>query len=322
MKACDICPRRCVIPEGARGACRVRMNVGGTIVSTTFGKPCAVHVDPMEKKPLFHFHPGETVLSIGTAGCNLTCRNCQNAEISQGDPAELKTYSLPPDRLPELARREGCRHVAYTYTEPLVSYEYLYACCKIARTAGLSNVAVTAGYINEEPLARLLPVLDAVNLDIKAFSDDFYHKVCGGTLQPVLRAAQQMHAAGIHLEITNLLIPTLNDGDQEIKLLCEWMVQSLGPQTPMHFSRFFPCHRMRDLPTTPQATLVRAREIALASGLHYVYVGNIEIPGGGTTRCPACKTPLIRRTGYTITEDRLGAAGRCPECKTAIYGRF
>jgi len=291
-------------------------------VSLTFGKPCAVHVDPMEKKPLYHFYPGESILSIGTAGCNLTCKNCQNAEISQGDSAALTTYSLPPDKLPELARREACRHVAYTYTEPLVSYEYMLACCQAARAAGLSNVAVTAGYINEDPLARLLPFLDAVNLDIKAFNDDFYHKICGATLQPVLRAAQQMHAAGVHLEITNLVIPTLNDSDSDIKGLCDWIVQTLGPQIPLHFSRFFPCHHLMDLPSTPRATLLRAREIAVDSGLQYVYLGNIELPEGGTTHCPSCKTPLIRRSGYRITENRVGADARCPECKTPIYGRF
>ena len=322
MKTCDICPRRCAIPEGGRGACRVRMNTGGTLVSLTFSKPCAVHVDPMEKKPLYHFRPGESILSIGTAGCNLTCKNCQNAEISQRDPAELHTYSLPPDKLPELARREGCKHVAYTYTEPLVSYEYLLALCKIARGAGLSNVAVTAGYINEEPLARLLPFLDAVNLDIKAFNDDFYNKVCGATLQPVLRAARQVHAAGVHLEITNLIIPTLNDSDSDIKGLCDWIVQTLGPQIPMHFSRFFPCHHLMDFQPTPRETLLRAREIATASGLQYVYLGNIELSEGGTTHCPSCKTTLIRRAGYRITENRVVAGARCPDCKTPIYGRF
>ena len=322
MKTCDICPRCCAIPEGGRGACRVRMNVNGTIVPVTFGKPCAVHVDPMEKKPLFHFHPGEPILSIGTAGCNLTCKNCQNAEISQGDPSALDTYDLPPEHLPEWARREGCNHVAYTYTEPLVSYEYTLDCCKAMRTAKLSNVIVTAGYIKEEPLAELVPFLDAVNLDIKAFSDDFYQKICGATLQPVLRAARQMHAAGVHLEITNLIIPTLNDSDSDIKGLCDWMVQTLGPQIPMHFSRFFPSHHMMDFQPTPRETLLRAREVATASGLQYVYLGNIELPEGGTTYCPSCKIPLIRRHGYKIIENRVGAGARCPDCKTPIYGRF
>ena len=322
MKTCDICPRCCTIPEGGRGACRVRMNVNGTIVPVTFGKPCAVHVDPMEKKPLFHFHPGEPILSIGTAGCNLTCKNCQNAEISQGDPSALDTYDLPPEHLPEWARREGCSHVAYTYTEPLVSFEYVLACCKATRAAKLSNVIVTAGYINEEPLAELLPFLDAINLDIKAFSDDFYHKICGTSLQPVLRAARQMHAAGVHLEITNLIIPSLNDSDSDIKGLCDWLVQALGPQIPVHFSRFFPCHRLLGLPPTPTATLLHAREIAKQSGLHYVYIGNVETEDGETTFCPSCNALLIRRTGYRITENHLSSSARCPKCATPIYGRF
>jgi pyruvate formate lyase activating enzyme len=278
-------------------------------------------MDPMEKKPLYHFYPGASIFSIGTAGCNLTCKNCQNAAISQGDSSELTTYDLPPEKLPAWAK-EACRHVAYTYTEPLVSFEYVLACCKATRAAKLSNVIVTAGYINEEPLTRLLPFLDAVNLDIKAFSDDFYHKVCGATLQPVLRTARQIHAAGVHLEITNLVIPTLNDSDSDIKGLCDWIVQTLGPQIPVHFSRFFPSHHLMDLPSTPRATLLRAREIAVASGLQYVYLGNIELPEGGTTYCPSCKIPLIRRHVYRIMENHLSSSARCQKCATPIYGRF
>jgi pyruvate formate lyase activating enzyme len=322
MKTCDLCPRGCAIQEGKYGACRVRKNVDGVIRPVTFGKPCAVHVDPMEKKPLFHFHPGEKILSIGTAGCNLSCLNCQNAEISQGDPFSLDTYALPPEKLPEWAHGEDCRHVAYTYTEPLVSYEYTLACCQEARKAGLSNVIVTAGYINEEPLAKLIPFLDGVNLDIKAFSDDFYRKICRATLAPVLRSAKQLAAAGVHLEITNLLIPTLNDSKEQIQQLCEWILQTLGPEIPLHFSRFFPRHRLMDLPPTSCATLVQAREQAKAIGLHHVYIGNMETPDGETTFCPACQAVLIQRAGYTIVRNRLNATARCPSCGTKIYGRF
>ena len=322
MKICDLCPRRCAIQVGKYGACRVRMNVEGTIRPVTFGKPCAVHVDPMEKKPLFHFHPGEKILSIGTAGCNLTCLNCQNADISQGDPSSFETYDLPPEKLLEWARRENCHHVAYTYTEPLVSYEYTLACCQAARKAGLKNVIVTAGYINEEPLAKLIPFLDGVNLDIKAFSDDFYRKVCGATLSPVLNAARQLAAAGVHLEITNLLIPTLNDKKENIQQLCEWIAQSLNPNIPLHFSRFFPRHRMMDLPPTPCETLMGARELAKACGLHHVYIGNMDAPEGEATFCPTCQAVLIQRAGYTIIRNRLDATARCPSCGTKIYGRF
>jgi pyruvate formate lyase activating enzyme len=322
MKICDLCPRHCAIPEGGRGVCRVRMNVNGAIVPVTFGKPCALHVDPMEKKPLFHFHPGEAILSVGTAGCNLTCKNCQNADISQGDPSALNTYDLPPATLPELARREGCSHLAYTYTEPLVGFEYVLACCKEGRAAGLSNVIISAGYINEVPLAQLIPFLDAVNLDIKAFSDDFYRTVCGVTLEPVLAAARQLHRAGVHLEITNLVIPTLNDSDADIKGLCGWIASELGPDIPLHLSRFFPCHRLMDLPPTPTDTLLRACETANDAGLRYVYIGNVGTTDGETTFCPSCDTPLIRRVRYRITENRLSADARCPKCVTPIYGRF
>lgn len=322
MKTCTLCPRHCKIPEGGRGACHVRANKGDTIVLLTYGKPCAVHVDPMEKKPLFHFHPGEPIFSIGTAGCNLTCKNCQNAEISQADPETLTAYDLLPDAVPAAAKQESCRHVAYTYTEPLVSYEYTLDCCKAARKAGLTNVLVTAGYINKEPLAQLIPFVDAVNLDIKAFSDDFYKKVCGGKLAPVLNTALQLSAAGVHLEVTNLLIPSLNDSDEQVKSLCDWIVKELGPDVPLHLSRFFPRYRMLDVPATPRATLLWARECAIESGLHHVYIGNADSPDGATTFCSSCNAVLIRRTGYVILANRLDASGRCPACATPLYGRF
>ena len=320
MKACDICPRRCAIPVGGRGACRVRMNADGTIVSTTFGKPCAVHVDPMEKKPLFHFYPGETILSIGTAGCNLTCKNCQNAEISQREPSELHTYSLPPDKLPELARREGCKHVAYTYTEPLVTYEYTLDCCKAAHGAGMRNVLVTAGYINEEPLRALLPFVDAANVDIKAFSNDFYRDVCSATLEPVLRTVLLMKKAGVHVEITNLVVPTLNDSDDVLGKLCDWMRDYAGVEMPLHFSRFFPLFHMTHLPQTPIETMLHARDMARQAGLKHVYVGNAEVADGENTFCAGCGERLVVRQRYVIRENRVTASGACPSCGKRVYG--
>jgi len=296
------------------------MNVDGTLVAATFGRPCAVHVDPMEKKPLFHFFPGEPILSLGTAGCNLHCKNCQNAEISQGNPEDVPSYELQPADLPGLARRQGCRHVAYTYTEPLVSYEYTLACCREARSAGLRNVLVTAGYINEEPLRGLLPHADAANVDIKAMSDAFYREVCSATLEPVLRAILLMKEAGLHIEITNLVIPTLNDTDELFERLCAWVSEKLGSETPLHFSRFFPQFRMTHLPPTPVDTLLRAREIARRSGLKHVYVGNAEVADGETTFCAGCGTPLVVRQRYTIRENRLAKTGACPACGRPAKG--
>lgn len=317
---CTICPKRCRVPAGYSGECRVRMNVDGTLVASTFARPCAVHVDPMEKKPLFHFFPGERILSIGTAGCNLHCKNCQNAEISQGNPEDVPSYELQPADVPALAKRHGCRHVAYTYTEPLVSYEYTLACCQAARSAGLSNVLVTAGYINEEPLRALLPHVDAANVDIKAFSDTFYREVCSATLEPVLRAVLLMKKADVHVEITNLVIPTLNDADELFEKLCAWLRDQAGDETPLHFSRFFPQFRMTHLPPTPVETLVRAREIARKAGLKHVYVGNAEVEDGETTRCAGCGARLVARQRYVIIENRLTKSGTCPECGRRVSG--
>lgn len=317
---CTICPKRCRVPAGHSGECRVRMNVDGTLVASTFARPCAVHVDPMEKKPLFHFFPGESILSIGTAGCNLHCKNCQNAEISQGNPEDVPSYELQPADVPALAKRHGCRHVAYTYTEPLVSYEYALACCQAARSAGLSNVLVTAGYINEEPLRALLPHVDAANVDIKAFSDTFYREVCSATLEPVLRAVLLMKKAGVHVEITNLVIPTLNDADELFEKLCAWLRDQAGDETPLHFSRFFPQFRMTHLPPTPVETLLRAREIARKAGLKHVYVGNAEVEDGETTRCAGCGARLVVRQRYVIAENRITKSGTCPECGRRVGG--
>ncbi len=317
---CSVCPKRCRIPPGASGACRARINLDGRLVAATFARPCAVHVDPMEKKPLFHFFPGSPILSIGAAGCNLHCKNCQNAEISQGNPEEVPSFELQPCDVPALARRHGCGHVAYTYTEPLVSYEYTRACCAAAREAGLRNVLVTAGYINEAPLRELLPLVDAANVDIKAFSDAFYREVCEATLEPVLRTVLTLLGAGVHVEVTHLVIPTLNDTDEQFSALSGWLRERAGAEVPLHVSRFFPQYRMAHLPPTPVATLLRARELARAAGLKHVYVGNAEAPDGETTCCAGCGARVVQRRRYTVTENRLGASGLCPACGRRAYG--
>ncbi len=317
---CGLCPKGCRIPPGHSGECRVRINLDGKLQAVTYGRPCAVHVDPMEKKPLFHFFPGASILSLGSAGCNFHCKYCQNADISQGNPEDIPAYELPPSALPALAEKHGCRHVAYTYNEPLVEYEYVRDCCLAAHGAGLRNVLVSNGYINEKPLAALAPHLDAANIDIKGFSDAFYRDVCDGTLEPVLRTAVQLKEAGVHVEITNLVIPTLNDTDAMLDDLCVWMRDHAGNEMPLHFSRFFPRFRMTHLPPTPVETLLRARERARRTGLKHIYVGNAEVQDGENTFCAGCGKRLVVRQRYVVTENRVTAAGACPDCGKRIYG--
>lgn len=317
---CGICPKGCRIPPGFSGECRVRMNLDGRLHASTYGRPCAVHVDPMEKKPLFHFFPGAMILSIGTAGCNLHCKNCQNADISQGNPEDVPAYDLPPGEVPALADKHGCRHVAYTYNEPLVSYEYTRDCCRVAHGAGLRNVLVTNGYINEKPLLALLPYVDAANVDIKGFSEEFYREVCDGSLAPVLRTVLLMKEAGVHVEVTNLLIPTLNDADGMIDGLCSWMRDQAGSEMPLHFSRFFPCFRMTHLPPTPVESLLRARERARLAGLKHIYVGNAEVPDGDDTFCAGCGERVVERQRYVVKANRVTADGTCPACGKKLYG--
>lgn len=317
---CGICPKACRIPPGFSGECRARMNLDGRLVAVTYARPCAVHVDPMEKKPLFHFCPGAAILSIGSAGCNLHCKHCQNADLSQGNPEDITAFALPPEEIPALAKKHGCGHVAYTYNEPLVNYEYVRDCCIAARTAGLRNVLVTAGYINEKPLAALLPHVDAANVDIKGFSEAFYREVCEASLAPVLASIVQMLEARVHVEITNLVIPTLNDSDDMLDGLFGWMTGHDGKEVPLHLSRFFPAFRMKHLPPTPLETLLRARERAKAAGLKHVYVGNAEVPDGDDTFCAGCGASVVTRQRYVVTANRIKPDGGCPECGRPVNG--
>lgn len=317
---CGICPKACRIPPGFSGECRVRMNLDGRLVAVTYARPCAVHVDPMEKKPLFHFCPGAAILSLGSAGCNLHCKHCQNADMSQGNPEDITAFALSPAELPALARKQGCGHVAYTYNEPLVNYEYVRDCCIAARAVGLRNVLVTAGYINEKPLAELLPHVDAANVDIKGFSEAFYREVCEASLAPVLASVQQMIAARVHVEITNLVIPTLNDSDDMLDGLFGWLAGHAGCEIPLHLSRFFPAFRMTHLPPTPLATLLRARERAKAAGLKHVYVGNAEVSDGDDTFCAGCGARVVTRQRYVVTANRVKPDGGCPACGRPVYG--
>lgn len=316
---CELCPRLCVIAPGQSGECRVRVNVDGRLTAVTYGFPCSVHVDPVEKKPVFHFLPGTTTFSLATVGCNLHCRNCQNWEISQQDPEQVQASPLQPDEVARLALRYGCRSVSCTYTDPVVFYEYTLDSCIRAREAGLRTVMVTAGYIQPAPFRELLGHLDAVRIDLKALSEAFYHEVCDATLAPVLNALTLARRHAPLLEVVHLVIPTLNDRDEDLTRLCRWVRDNLGRETPLHFSRFYPQYRMRHLPPTSAETLLRAREIARAEGLAYVYLGNILLPDAANTYCPGCRELLVERIGFDVVKNRL-ARGGCPRCHKEIYG--
>jgi len=308
-----------VIAPGQSGECRVRINIDGVLRSVVYGYPCSINVDPVEKKPLFHFLPGTKILSLATVGCNLHCRNCQNWEISQANPEDSRAFAYPPERLVEQTRYYQCPSLAYTYTDPVIFYEYTYDTAKLAKSKGIRSVLVTAGYINPEPWKRLLSYIDAANIDLKGITDDFYRRICSATLKPVQQALVLAKAAGVLVEVTNLIIPTLNDKPEEIRQLVRWVKANLGGETPLHFSRFFPRYKMRHLPPTSLRTLDMAREIAVSEGMEYVYIGNIKSEAGQNTYCPACGALLIERSQYTILQNRL-KKDRCPDCGRQIYG--
>jgi len=316
---CELCPKGCIIAPGQSGECRVRVNIDGVLRSVVYGYPCSASIDPVEKKPLFHFLPGTGILSVATVGCNLHCKNCQNWEISQANPEESRAFSCPPEKAVALARQYHCPSIAYTYTEPIIYYEYTYDTSKRARAAGVRNVLVTAGYVNEGPWRRLLEVVDAANIDLKSMSDAFYRDICSATLQPVQNALVVAKSMGVHVEVTNLVIPTLNDRPEEIRALSQWVKTNLGKETPLHFSGFTPMYKMRHLPPTSLQTLEAARDIAVGEGLEYVYIGNRRTEKGEDTYCPQCRKLLIERVGYTIVQNRL-AKGCCPDCGTEIFG--
>ena len=318
---CTLCPKECRLTHAQRGDCRVRVNLEGKLITLVFGKPGAVHVDPIEKKPLFHMLPGSTAFSIATAGCNLHCKFCQNWELSQANPEDLHSEDLAPEAVVASARRYGCRSIAYTYSEPIIFYEYTYETSKLARQAGIKNILVTAGFINEKPLRKLCAVSDAANVDIKGFSEDFYRTVCAGKLQPVLDCCTVMRQEGVLVEITNLIVPTLNDDPEMIRRLCGWIVARLGPDTPLHFSRFHPQFQLKSLPPTPAETLWQAREIARSEGLPFTYIGNLPGSGAENTICPQCGALLVERIGYEtqIRELRHGACGKCGRAILGIW---
>ncbi len=316
---CLLCPRQCVVDERERGFCGVRENLGGTYRTLVHSRACTTHADPIEKKPFFHFLPGSLAFSLSTAGCNVNCRFCQNWEISQARPEQLRSLHLPPREV--VARARECRSIAFTYGEPVVFYEYMLDTARAAREAGLQSVVVTGGYIRPEPLRELCPAVDAIKVDLKAFSEDYYRDVVRGELKPVLDALVLMRESGVWLEIVYLVVPTLNDGDEELRDCCRWIRTELGPDVPLHFTRFHPAYLLENLPPTPAASLARAKAIGDAEGLHYVYVGNLPGNPAENTRCHHCGEIVLRRQGFLVTDQRLlGSA--CGHCGKSVPGVF
>ncbi len=320
---CDLCPRDCRLHDGQRGACFVRRNRSGQMILTTYGRSSGLCIDPVEKKPLNHFYPGSSILSFGTAGCNLVCKFCQNWDISRSKDADRLMNAASPQAIAEAALAYGARSVAFTYNDPVIFAEYAIDTALACRRHGVKTVAVTAGYLHRQPAREFFAVMDAANVDLKAFSDAFYFKLCGGRLQAVLDLLLLIrHETACWLEITTLLIPGHNDSNEELAALSAWVMRELGADVPLHFTAFHPDWKLRDLPATPPATLTRARRIALDAGLRYVYTGNVHDRAGGTTFCPGCRAALIERDGYAIRRYALSGDGRCPHCQTALAGRF
>ena len=316
---CGLCPRRCTLSPGLSGYCTVRKNIDGKLYSLVYGKPVSIAVDPIEKKPVFHMFPGSLSFSLATVGCNMRCIHCQNWQISQALPGEVKTYEFTPEEIVEQAVKSGSKSIAYTYNEPVVFYEYMYDIARIARSRGLKNVMVTSGWINTEPFRNLCKYLDVARIDLKGFSDEFYGKLANASLAPVLETIKTAKSEGVWVEIINLVIPGYNDDTVKIKEMCKWIKNNAGADVPVYFSRFFPQHKLQSVPPTPVKTLEKAREIAMSAGLNYVYIGNVAGHPGENTYCPKCRKKLIGRVGYTITENNI-KNGKCKFCGRKIPG--
>ncbi len=318
---CLLCPRECVVSAGNKGFCRARKNINGEYYTLVHSNPCAVHIDPIEKKPLFHFLPGTTALSLATAGCNFTCKNCQNWDISQTSPEQTDNIEISPPQMVELAVQYQTPTIAYTYTEPSVFFEYMLDIAKLAHKNGVLNIYHSNGYLNPEPLAELIPYLDGANVDLKGFSEDFYKDITGGMLAPVLNTLKALKKGGVWLEITNLVIPAKNDSEKMIKEMCSWIKHELGADVPVHFSRFYPQYKLQNLPPTPAEILQKIARIAKNTGLDYVYIGNVAGAKEASTYCPRCSKILIERRGYSIRQINI-ANGKCKFCKKIIPGHW
>lgn len=316
---CKLCPRECVIDDRERGYCGVRENRGGTYYTLVHSRAAAMNVDPIEKKPLFHFLPGSNAFSIAAAGCNVNCKMCQNWQISQVRPEQIQATYLPPEQVAELSSQRACPVIAYTYTEPVVWSEYMIDAAAAGRAAGLKSVAVTGGYIQAEPLKKICSSVDAVKVDLKGYSEKYYQEVVNGELKPVLDAIVSIRKQAMWLEVVYLVVPTLNDSEEEFKGLARWIKAELGPDVPLHFSSFHPEYLLKNLPPTPISTLERAKAIADAEGLHFVYIGNVPGHPAESTYCPKCRRLVIRRQGFMVLEMLL-KKGRCPGCQLALPG--
>lgn len=318
---CSLCRFRCLVAEGQRGICGVRENRDGTLYTLVYGKSIADHVDPIEKKPLFHYLPGSRSFSLATVGCNFRCLHCQNYEISQILPRKspIPGRELPPEQIVRAAAEAGCRSISYTYTEPTIFYEYAYDTAVLARRESMGNVFVTNGYITPEALEHIAPYLDAANVDLKGYSEKFYREIAGATLQGVLETLKEYRRLGIWLEVTTLIIPGHNDGEADLRGIARFIAEELGPETPWHVTAFYPTYRLLDSPPTPAATLRRARRIGLEAGLKFVYEGNIPGEGGENTSCPACGKTVVERHGFRLLGVKL-AAGRCGFCGEPVEG--
>jgi pyruvate formate lyase activating enzyme len=319
---CDLCPRACSLKDGQRGLCFVRQREGNGMVLTTYGRSSGFCIDPIEKKPLNHFLPGTPILSFGTAGCNLACKFCQNWSISKSREMDTLADSATPARIAESAKRHGCRSVAFTYNDPVIFMEYALDIAEACREEGIHTVAVTAGYICDAPRGPFFAAMDAANVDLKAFTERFYQKICAGDLATVLDTLTHLRDTDVWVETTTLLIPDENDSDAELTEMCNWVVRNLGPDLPMHFTAFHPDFRMLDKSRTPESTLTRARDIALACGLRYAYTGNVHDKSGGSTYCHACGQILIGRDWYRLSDWNLDKNGCCSNCATPCAGHF
>ena len=321
---CRVCPNQCELGPGGRGVCRNRVNRDGKLYTLVYGRAAALNVDPIEKKPLFHFHPGTRVLSVGTAGCPFSCKNCQNWELSQRTPEQLeesgRVHDMPPRKMVETAKSYGIPTIAYTYNEPTSFYEYMYDTARLARQQGIKSVMISNGSINREPIIELAQYLDAIKIDLKGFSEEFYTSYCGGRLAPVLETIKRAIALGKWLEVVYLVIPTVNDDPATIQAVAEWLKRAGGADVPLHFSRFMPAYHMKNLPPTPETTLRQCRQIAQKAGLNYVYIGNVPGTDIASTYCPSCGKIVIKRNGFEVLAHNVKPNGACKFCGHNIAG--
>jgi len=315
---CKVCERKCVIAERDAGFCSMRANIDNKLYALNYGAASSVAVDPIEKKPLFHFYPGTTVFSLGSIGCNFRCKHCQNWNISQVSLGEIPTQEILPEEAIRLTKQYGCKSIAWTYNEPTMWFEYTYDSAKLAKKEDIKTVYVTNGYMSEESFELIKPYLDAANIDLKGMSDKFYKELCQARLQPVLDNIKRFHESDIHIEVTNLIIPRYNDSEENIKALINFMVDETGLEVPLHFTRFFPYYELGQLPPTPVESLRRAYNMAKEAGMKYVYIGNVSTGGEESTFCPECGEVLIERDGFEIVSDGLKKTRKCPACKAPI----